>query len=375
MKLSKKYQYNTICFLNESIQKECLFCKSKNILNGVCLDCKNKGGPIYYIERKIQRKTHSLRLSFSLTARQKEASLFFLSHYKRKENASLLAVCGSGKTEIMYETILYALNEHKKVLFALPRKEIARELFKRLTKAFPDTLISFLDASHHNDEGEIVVSTINQLLYYEEEFDLAILDEADAYPYNNSLYLKRLFKKAVKKNGVSFTMSATTHKSTKEDIYCLGKRYHGYPLPSPTFIKVKDDKLAVLKEIIKKENARSTIVFVSSVKKALYLSKELGYKACYADNENTGKNIDDLKTGKEKCIISTTVLERGITINRLNIVIYDGEDAIYNKETIIQICGRVGRSKDDPYGNAYIFYTKNKLAFILAKKYFKRMNS
>ena len=88
-------------------------------------------------------------MDFSLSKDQQNASNFFLEHLKIKRNAFLNAVCGSGKTEIMYESILHALNEGMKVIITIPRKEIVRELSLRLKNVFKDTTIHYLDQDNH----------------------------------------------------------------------------------------------------------------------------------------------------------------------------------------------------------------------------------
>ena len=107
-----------------------------------------------------------------------------------------------------------------------------------------------------------------------------------------------------------------------------------------------------------KRNDKQWIVFVSSKKKSMFLNKI--YKKffnttyVYSDLDARRKNINDYKTKKYQVIFSTTVLERGITINDVNVIIlYDRKDA-FSKESLIQMCGRVGRNFNNPYGELYI---------------------
>lgn len=373
MKLSKIKPNNYIKYLKESITNKCLFCLSENIKNKKCLDCGNDNSPIYYSERTIENKRHEMSLSFELSSKQKEASLFFLNSYKRKENATLLAVCGSGKTEVMYESILYALNEGKKVLITIPRKEIVSELYSRLKKVFIMTSIDMLDYSHHSDEGELIISTINQLINYEDEFDLIILDEADAFPYKGSDYLNRLLNKSRKKKSVLFSMSATIEK-TKGNIFYMNRRYHEYDLDTPIFIRVKTPYLELITKIINEAIERKFIIYVPTIKQAKYYAKSLNIEACYSTNIYTKEIIEKMKYKNTRCIVSTTILERGITVNALDVIVIDADNKVFQKDTLIQICGRVGRSKEDPTGKIYILYRKNKLKFVGVKNYIRRMN-
>ena len=375
MKILKK-MISSSKYLSESIvEGVCILCDSKNIIEDKCLDCGNTLIPLFKIERKVVSKTHILKMSFNLSDYQKEASKFFLNHYKNKENAYLRAICGSGKTEATYETILYALNNKEKPLIAIPRKEIVKELYYRLKNVFPNTTIKYLDGSNHDDDADLIISTVHQLINYKDEFDLIILDEADAFPYANNDYLKRLVLKSLKKNGILFKMSATEKELIEDDTFTMNKRYHGKNLSMPVFYKMKPKYITLsneFKEILNTD--RKIIIYVSSIKKAEELAEELGCECCTSKNIRTDEIVSSFKNNKEKLLVSTTILERGITIKNLDCIIYDASETVFTHQTIIQICGRVGRSYDDPYGNIYIFFERNSFKFDLVKSYIKRMN-
>lgn len=367
----KEYLYKSLSIIN----KECQICKSKNVNDNICFDCKNTKKEIYYIERTIIKKEHNIKLDFRLSKEQIKASNFFLNHLIERKNAFLYSVCGSGKTEIMYESILYALNHNMKVLIAIPRKEIVKELYDRLKNVFINTKISFLDYLHHDDSGELIISTVNQMLYYEKEFDLIILDEADAYPYVLNSFLKRLLYKSLKSDGVLFLMSATIKERTNFDRYIIKRRYHNYDLAKPIFIK-HDYKNMPSFSFFQRFliNGRKLIIYVSSIKLGKDLSAELNTDLLSSKNKKTRDIIENFKTNDKEILVSTTILERGVTIPNLDVLIYDGDNQVFTYQTIIQICGRVGRSYKDPSGNVYILYNKNHLKFKRVIKYIKEMN-
>lgn len=64
--------------------------------------------------------------------------------------------------------------------------------------------------------------------------------------------------------------------------------------------------------------------------------------------------IQSFKHNETDVIVSTTLLERGITIENVQVIIYRGHHALYVKETLIQIAGRVGRKPKYPTGKVYI---------------------
>lgn len=53
-------------------------------------------------------------------------------------------------------------------------------------------------------------------------------------------------------------------------------------------------------------------------------------------------------------IVSTTLLERGITIEDVQVIVYHGEHDLFDRRTLIQIAGRVGRKISHPQGHVYI---------------------
>ena len=376
MKIIYKYKEDILYKMNQITNGHCNLCKSDNVYNNRCLDCGFSNKELYFIERYINNKTHYYKLDFELSLKQKKASNFFLEKYMKKENAYLNAVCGSGKTEIMYETINYALNNNDKVLIAIPRKEIVMELYNRLKEVFVNTTIKALDGLHHDDNAELLISTVHQLIHYEDEFDLIILDEADAYPFSFNDYLKRLLHKSLKKDGVLIVMSATEKEKIKYEKFTLNRRYHNHDLKMPEFYKINEEDVLYSKEFnnIISNKDRKFIIYTSSIKKALYIGNILNSKVVSSKNEHTQEIVEDFKRNNDKLLVSTTILERGITIKGLDVIIIDASSSVFTKETIIQICGRVGRKIDDPIGNIYIFYQTNSLKFRRVREYINRMN-
>ena len=54
-------------------------------------------------------------LNYELTSDQKDASRFILDCIRSSCDCALNAVCGAGKTEIIYESIKYCLNNKSKL--------------------------------------------------------------------------------------------------------------------------------------------------------------------------------------------------------------------------------------------------------------------
>ena len=60
--------------------------------------------------------------------------------------------------------------------------------------------------------------------------------------------------------------------------------------------------------------------------------------------------IENFRRGYNTFLVTTSVLERGVTVKNLQVIVFNADDPIYNHGTLIQIAGRVGRKKDAPEG-------------------------
>ena len=90
---------------------------------------------------KITQNAHVLNLDFKLSSLQQRASDFAKNILKKGETGIIWAVCGAGKTEMMFETIALALQQQKRVCWAIPRADVVIELVPRLKQAFPHALV------------------------------------------------------------------------------------------------------------------------------------------------------------------------------------------------------------------------------------------
>ena len=189
-----------------------------------------------------ENKIYTLSLNYSLSPKQNELSNAIKKSFSSNKNCLVYAVCGAGKTELVYETILYALNNQKQVGFCVPRKDVVIELEPRIKVAFKEAKVISVYGEHSEVlTGDIILLTTHQLYRYNDYFDLLIIDEADAFPYKNNFVLNHFFKKAIKGNYVM--LSATPlEQNIKEivqncDTYLtLMTRYHNHPLIVPKVI-------------------------------------------------------------------------------------------------------------------------------------------
>ena len=94
---------------------------------------------IYRFSRNVQESEHIMNMQYKLTDLQNKGSEFLYNCYLFKQSGFLQAVCGAGKTEMTYKTILKALNNGEIVGFVIPRVEVLKEVFKRFRSVFEKT--------------------------------------------------------------------------------------------------------------------------------------------------------------------------------------------------------------------------------------------
>lgn len=122
----------------------------------------------------------------TLTDGQKQAAEALIEAIKEKQELLVWAVCGSGKTEMLFPGIEFALNHGLRVCVATPRTDVVLELLPRLKKAFEKVEVSALYGGSE-DKGSLtplMISTAHQLMRYRDIFDVMIIDEVDAFPFS-----------------------------------------------------------------------------------------------------------------------------------------------------------------------------------------------
>ena len=310
-------------------------------------------------------------IDYELSEDQKRLSKEILKNYKEGRNTLVHAVCGSGKTEIVLEVIKYAIRCGEKVGFAIPRRDVVIELCERFKNIFKENNVFSVYGGHTETlKGDLVVLTSHQLYRYDNYFDLLIMDEIDAFPFKGSEVLEAFFNRAVKGNYV--LMSATPSKQvlnkfTTENnrMVELFSRFHHYPLPVPKVIIHKEFLLFVLlienlTRFIKEK--KPTMVFTPTIEKCEETYKYLsifckGGDYVHSQRKDRSKTIDKFRNGRSKYIVTTAVLERGVTVKNVQVIIYNANHAVYDRHALIQISGRVGRKKDAPTGEVLYLAT------------------
>ena len=322
----------------------------------------------------------------SLTSKQKEVSQALVSSFKNKRDHLVHAVTGAGKTEMLFEVIDVALVSGARVAIATPRIDVVNELYPRLSRAFTNIKIGKYHGKEYYEpqNQQFIICTTHQLLKFYRAFDLLIIDEVDSFPYVNNPILYAGADRAVKKKGCSFYLTATPDKKLlqrakegKLGYSVLNRRFHGALLPIPQnqlyfgpFIrhnKINKKLLFTISQLLKLK--KPLLIFLPRIAElseyCALLQKyytEICIDSVYAGDKERQEKVQKFRENKIDILLTTTILERGVTFPHVQVIVVAADDRIYTTPSLVQIAGRVGRSKDDPQGKiifCYHQYTQN----------------
>lgn len=220
-------------------QKQCLYCRHCIRMGRVssCTQLMIWTGP-----QEIKTRKHTLEWAGQLTKHQQQAANEMLASVQAKRSHLIHAVCGAGKTELLFPTVYDALKRGLRVCIATPRTDVVLELYPRFQQVFPETVIHALygGVKKQNAYAQLIIVTTHQLYRFESAFDVMIVDEADAFPYTIDGTLQRAVEKAKKEEApIVFVTATPSHKLRnafqQESYSFIPKRFHNHPLPVPQF--------------------------------------------------------------------------------------------------------------------------------------------
>ena len=322
---------------------------------------------------------HKLAWEGKLTMLQQKASEELAESVRKGRYHLVNAVCGAGKTEILFHMIYEALQRNQRVCVATPRTDVVLELYPRFLKAFPQTNIhAYYGGAKNNDcYAPLVLATTHQLYKYEKTFDVMIVDEADAFPFTYDQTLRHAVMKSKKKCAPVIFVTATPSNQLRAEVkannaFCsqIPIRYHNHLLPVPKMDSlwsyVKQIRKGVLPEKLlqwtknKIAAKEPFIIFFPTIElmnEALPLFQQIddSILSVSADDPERKEKVLLLRNEKIKGILSTTILERGITIKNVQVAVVGAENKVFTSSALIQIAGRVGRNVAYPSGEI-VFY-------------------
>lgn len=317
--------------------------------------------PLSKINKKI--KYH---LNYSLTSKQEEIAQKTINALQTRKNVVIHACCGSGKTEILIPVIQYLINNNKKVGLAIPRRQVALELKQRLEKVFPELEIVAVCKDYTRKlKGDLIICTTHQLFRYVNSFDVLILDEIDAFPFHNNEVLIEIAKNSYKENIVA--LSATMDHNLffqNYKVFQLFERYHKRKLIVPSVIILPlFFQFLYLILFIKKNIHLTILIFIPTIELLnstyFYLSRLFTCFKISSESENKEQILDQLNKSKIRILLTTTIMERGITIADACVIVIYSNHTIFNEASLIQIAGRVDRKPISYNGTVTFLCSKN----------------
>ena len=353
---------------------------------------------LYYFPQEDFPKQDVLKWRGQLTPFQEKVSEGLLQAVEKKEPILVHAVTGAGKTEMIYQVVAKVINAGGAVCLASPRIDVCLELYKRLQDDFACEIALLHGESEPYFRTPLVVATTHQLLKFHHAFDLLIVDEVDAFPYVDNSVLYYAVNQCVKVEGLTIFLTATSTDELDKKVrtgelkrLSLPRRFHGNPLIIPKPVWLSDfnrylDKSQLspkLKTSIQKQRKTGypLLIFASEIQKGERL-KELLQE--YFPNEKIGfvssvtenrlEQVQDFRDGELTILISTTILERGVTFPCVDVFVVDANHRLFTKSSLIQIGGRVGRSMDRPTGELLFFHDGLNTSIKKAIKEIKQMN-
>lgn len=382
-------------FLCKRCGKACAYCR-KCITMGRVSECTVLVRGIH--ERNGDRELNPLQWNGALSVGQELAAQGVIEAIKQKKSFFIWAVCGAGKTEMLFYGIEEALQKGERVCIATPRTDVVLELAPRLQEVFPSITVAALygGSVDHKKDTALVVATTHQLLRYYRAFHVMIVDEIDAFPYHADQMLQYAVRQAMKEKAARIYLTATPDEKWKRNFrkgkqkgVIVSGRYHRHPLPVPLFNWCGNWKKSlhhkkiprVLLQWLKMNLNKKYPIFlfvphVRYIEEISQLLKGLDNRidGVHAEDSMRKEKVASFRKGDIPLLVTTTILERGVTVKNLQVAVLGAEEEIFSESALVQIAGRAGRSFEEPYGEVMYFHYGKTEAMVRAKKHIQSMN-
>jgi competence protein ComFA len=379
--------------------ERCVMCQHCYLL-GKARSCV----PLLRFKRRIGGEKKQVPLaSIFYTPWQQRAVAQIEDFYQTMEQRLLFwAVTGAGKTEVMMPLIQKVLEEGRKVLWVTPRKDVVLELLPRFRQVFQqETVIGLYGGSPDLwKESSFVVATSHQALRFHQYFDLGIVDEVDAFPLYRNRMLEAGIRGALTQRAKEIYLTATPpakwQSLVKYNFFrtiLLPKRYHGKPIPIPKIVyewslwnKIFQGQcVPAVKSFLDRmrRHRGQGILFVPRIRDVKPVCAWLKKQFSLSDQQLAGVHsqspkreqiIQAFRDGKIDLLVSTTVLERGVTIPKAHVLVLSADHPVFDRSTLVQITGRVGRSAYYQLGEVWFLTSQKTQAQVQAIQECRQLN-
>lgn len=377
-------------------KETCLYCRNCLMMGRIseCTPLIGWNGPA----PETQTPAQIMAWQGMLSEGQKIASHHVVEAIEQNQEHLIWAVCGAGKTEVLFAGIESALVAKKRICIATPRTDVVLELTPRLKAAFPAIPIASLYGGSEDRHlyAPLTIATTHQLLRFYHAFDAIILDEVDAFPYTVEESLQYAAVRARKPISAMIYLTATPNskwqrecRTGKRGYTTIPARFHRKRLPVPEFTwcgnwqkRLEKGKLPpnVVKWIKTRIQAdKQTLVFfphIPLMEKALAILRKIhpAIEAVHAEDPDRKSKVQKMRNKEVLMLLTTTILERGVTFPNIDVAVVGAEDSIFTESALVQIAGRAGRSKDHPTGMVSFFHYGKTEDMLKAKRQIVTMN-
>ncbi|WP_052702848.1 DEAD/DEAH box helicase [Paenibacillus beijingensis] len=312
----------------------------------------------------------------------------------------LWAVTGAGKTEMVFPLIESVLLRGGRALLATPRRDVVLELDPRIRKAFPhETVVTLYGGSEQRwESGSITLATTHQLFRFYQAFELVIIDELDAYPYHGDPMLHYAAAKACSTAGATLLLSATPpaelQRAARRGRLPYARvpvRFHRHPLPVPQTLRMPSVRDVLRGTALPRTLAAALacsvdrdaqlFVFVQQIRHVQPLVNllqsvfaHLTIDGTFSSDPQRAEKVQRFRKREIRILVTTTILERGVTIPRSDIFILDADGRLFDEASLVQMAGRAGRSADDPHGRVFFCSPSRNRAQLAAIRQIRTMN-
>ena len=271
-------------------------------------------------------------------------------------------------------------------------------MYPRICQAFPKehALLLYGDSEEAYRYSPLTICTTHQLLHFYRAFDLLIIDEIDAFPYEGNPQLRYALIQALKINGSYIYLTATPPEHLLQEIHPsfaiekLPIRYHQRPLIVPELCwyeswaicqrqKWRLRKLLRCLRTLLKDNAVlvfcPSIVYMNQLYAAVAPHFPKDRTACVSsqDDEREAK-VQKMRDQGYQILFTSTILERGVTFEKVSVIVMGANHAVFTKSALVQIAGRVDRKGDFLNGRVISFLNQQTAAIRAACAEIKAMN-
>jgi ATP-dependent DNA helicase RecG len=313
-------------------------------------------------------------IPFSLTAEQKAVVGAMVKHVKagKRLEALLIGDVGSGKTVVFGLLAAYFAFAHKRVAIILPNENLVRQIASELAEYFPwmDSAIVLGSSNDTTFSNNVLIGTTALLFRSVGEFSLVICDEQQKLSRGQREQLRgsRTHMIDVSATPLPRTLALSLYGAV--DIYRL--RHSHVEKTIYTRIWESDERKHMFSEVMKSVYNGNRVLVVCPKKEdterdftglrtaedvarkfELVCPNNVGLAHSGLSSEEINQAIDDIKSGKIQILVSTSIVEVGLTIPLLNRVVIISPDR-FGLQNLHQIRGRVARQGGVGYCDLYL---------------------